>query len=201
MIGLAVWTKGPAGLLPLAVVLLDTIAAHGWAGPARLASAPGLLLLGGLLVPWWALAFAVAGGERFWIDVARNDWLLWYVPTGAWSWRVITEAVSQAFTVLLPWSLLLPVVCWWAAQAPDPGARRRLRLVLLWLGTTFVLVAFSHQQRMRYYLPLCPVTAVLIAGWGAGLTWRRRRMVFASVWVALRNERRPTTATRTALAA
>src|SRR5207302_1362181 len=46
MIGLAVWTKGPAGLLPLAVVLLDTIAAHGSAGPARLASAPGLLLVG-----------------------------------------------------------------------------------------------------------------------------------------------------------
>jgi len=183
LIGLAVWTKGPAGLLPLAVVLLDTITTHGWAGPARLASAPGLLLLGGLLVPWWALAFAVAGGERFWIDVARNDWLLWYVPTGAWSWRVITEAVSQAFTVLLPWSLLLPVVCWWAAHAPDPGARRRLRLVLLWLGTTFVLVALSHQQRMRYYLPLCPVTALLIAGWGAGLTWRRRTMVFAGVWV------------------
>ncbi len=96
---------------------------------------------------------------------------------------MITEAVSQTFTVLLPWSLLLPVVCWWAAHAPDPGARRRRRLVLLWLGTTFVLVALSHQQRMRYYLPLCPVTALLVAGWGAGLTWRRRTMVFASIWV------------------
>jgi 4-amino-4-deoxy-L-arabinose transferase-like glycosyltransferase len=183
LVGMAIWTKGPVGFLPLVVVLLDTIVTHGWAGLSRLVSTPGLLLLMGLLVPWWTLAVTVEGGERFWIDVARNDWLLWYVPTHGWSWRIATEAVSQTFTILLPWSPLLPVVCWWAAHISEPGIRRCLRLLLLWLGTMFVLVAVSHQQRLRYYLPLCPVTALLIAAWWVSLTWRRRTIAFASLWV------------------
>ncbi len=182
LVGLAVWTKGPVGLLPLLVVLIDSIATYGRSGPGRLASTPGLLLLAALLVPWWAVAVGAAGGERFWIDVARNDWLLWYVPTQGWSWRVVTEGISQTFTVLLPWSPLLPVVSWWAAHTPDPDKRRPLRLLQLWLGITFVLVAMSQQQRMRYYLPLCPVTALLMAGWYSTLRWRRRTLTFAGMW-------------------
>jgi 4-amino-4-deoxy-L-arabinose transferase-like glycosyltransferase len=182
LVGLAVWTKGPVGLLPLAVVLLDAITAYGWSGPARLGSTPGLLLLAALLAPWWALAIGAAGGERFWIDVARNDWLYWYVPTHGWSWRVVTEGISQTFTVLLPWSPLLPMAWWWAARTPDLAAGRRLRLLRLWLGVTFVLVAMSQQQRMRYYLPLCPVAALLMAGWYSTLRWRRRTLAFASLW-------------------
>lgn len=182
LVGMAVWTKGPVGLLPLVVVILDAMTTYGWSGPGRLGSMPGLLLLAALLVPWWALAVGAAGGERFWIDVARNDWLMWYVPTQGWSWRVVTEGISQAVTVLLPWSPLLPVASWWAAHTPDLAARRRLRLLQLWLGATFVLVAMSQQQRMRYYLPLCPVAALLMAGWYSTLRWRRRTLAFASVW-------------------
>src|SRR5258707_383521 len=40
LIGIAFWTKGPAGLLPLAVVAVDLGVTDGSAGPRRLASAP-----------------------------------------------------------------------------------------------------------------------------------------------------------------
>jgi 4-amino-4-deoxy-L-arabinose transferase-like glycosyltransferase len=43
-VGVAFWLKGPAGLLPLAVVIADTLATHGWHGRVRLVSLLGLAL-------------------------------------------------------------------------------------------------------------------------------------------------------------
>jgi 4-amino-4-deoxy-L-arabinose transferase-like glycosyltransferase len=181
-VGVAFWLKGPVGLLPLAVVITDTLATHGWQGPARLVSVPGLALLGLLLAPWPFLA-AAAGGARFVHTVVVNDLLLWYVQPRGWSWRLLTEPFGQAFTILLPWSLILPAALWTATRTADPDRGRRLRLLLLWLGVMFVFLAVSSQQRFRYYLPLCPPAALLIAEWYSGLQLRRPTVVLASVWI------------------
>lgn len=184
LLGLAFWTKGPVGLLPLAVVVLYSLATYGWMGPARLVSTPGLLLLVSLLAPWWVLA-TTTGRDQFWQDVVITDMLHWYFPTHGWSWRLVTEPISQAFTILLPWSLLLPVALWSAARPVDPERIRRTRLLLVWAGTVFVLTAISQQQRMRYYLPLCPPAALVIALWYSTLKRRPRTMVVASVWMVV----------------
>lgn len=181
-VGVAFWIKGPAGLLPLAVVIADTLATHGWQGPARLVSVPGLALLGLLLAPWPFLA-AAAGGARFVHTVVVNDLLLWYVPLRGWSWRMMTEPFGQAFTILLPWSLILPAALWTTTRTADPDRRRRLRLLLLWLVVMFAFLAVSAQQRFRYYLPLCPPAALLIAAWYSSLQLRRPTVVFARVWM------------------
>lgn len=184
LVGVAFWTKGPAGLLPLAVVLLYTLVTHGWSGPGRLASPPGLVLLVLFLAPWWLLG-AASGGERFLRDVLIQDWLLWYVPTAAKGWRVVTEPVGQALGILLPWSLVLPLAVWSGLRAADPERARRLRFLLVWTGVVFALVSISLQQRMRYYLPLCPPTALLIAAWFVGLKLRYRMAAFACLWVGV----------------
>jgi 4-amino-4-deoxy-L-arabinose transferase-like glycosyltransferase len=181
-VGAAFWLKGPAGLLPLAVVITDTLAAHGWQGPARLGSVPGLALLGLLLAPWPFLA-AAAGGARFVHTVVVNDLLLWYVPLRGWSWRLMTEPFGQAFTILLPWSLILPAALWTTTRTADPDRGRRLRLLLLWLVVMFAFLAVSAQQRFRYYLPLCPPVALLLAAWYSRLPLKRPAVVFASVWM------------------
>jgi hypothetical protein len=54
---------------------------------------------------------------------------------------------------------------------------------LVWLFVMFGLIAIGHQQRMRYYLPLCPPAALLIAGWYARFEARRRAVGFAAVWI------------------
>jgi hypothetical protein len=54
---------------------------------------------------------------------------------------------------------------------------------LVWLFVMFGLIAIGHQQRMRYYLPLCPPAALLIAGWYARLETRRCAVGFAAVWI------------------
>jgi 4-amino-4-deoxy-L-arabinose transferase-like glycosyltransferase len=89
----------------------------------------------------------------------------------------------QALTLLLPWSVLLPGVLWAAARPADSESARRTRFLLVWLGVVFLLVAVTREQRMRYYLPLCPPAALLIAGWYATLRSRRRAVGFACVWV------------------
>ena len=181
-VGVAFWLKGPVGLLPLAVIIADTLATHGWQGPARLVSLPGLALLGLLLAPWPFLA-AAAGGTRFVHTVVVNDPLLWYAQPRGWNWRLLTGPFGQAFTILLPWSLILPAALWTTSRRADPDRGRRLRLLLLWLVVMFAFLAVSSQQRIRYYLPLCPPVALLIAAWYSSLQLRRPSLVFACVWI------------------
>ncbi len=182
LVGVAFWAKGPPGLLALGPVILYTCATYGWSGPARLASTPGLLVLVLMLVPWWVLA-AAAGRGTFIHDVVGADMLRWYLPIQGWRWRNLTEPVGQALTVLLPWSLVLPLALRSAVRTADPDQARRLRLLLAWVGAMFALFAVSEQQRMRYYLPLCPAAALLIAAWYSSLTLRRRTAAFACAWV------------------
>lgn len=184
LVGVAFWVKGPVGLLPLVVVLLDQLTTHGWLGPRRLRSTSGLVLLVLMVVPWWVLV-GTAGRQQFVQDIVIIDWLRWYLPTQGWTWRQLTEPVLQTATILLPWSPLLLPAIWSAARAEDPARARQTRLLLVWMAAAFVLTAVSYQQRMRYYLPLCPPGALLIAVWYAGRSLHRRAAVFASGWMVV----------------
>jgi 4-amino-4-deoxy-L-arabinose transferase-like glycosyltransferase len=182
MVGVAFWTKGPAALLALAVAVGYTWATHGWAGAARrLALAPGLVLLVLVVLPWWLLD-AGAGGGEFTQRIVLDDWLLWYFPAGTWGWRAVTDPIGQALTILLPWAPLLPFAVWSALRTGRRESPSALRVPLIWAGTVFFLIAISRQQRMRYYLPLCPPAALLIAAWYSGLTIAHRRVAFAGGW-------------------
>src|SRR5947207_376561 len=93
--GVAFWTKGPAGLLPLVAALLYQLLSHRWAGVRRLASPAGLGLLIVLVVPWWLLA---AGPDR--IRLPRRETLVavvWIVTATAFAaWEI--QAVARRHT-------------------------------------------------------------------------------------------------------
>lgn len=182
-IGVAFWTKGPAALLALAVALVYSGTSHGWPGVARrLAVAPGLVLVALLVLPWW-LADAAAGQGRFTDDIVVNDWLRWYLPLGKWHWKSVTDPIGEIVTILLPWSVLVPIAAWSASRG-NGREQSASRLLLVWGSTIFVLVAIGQQQRIRYYLPLCPPAALLIAVWCSNLQVQHRRAVLASGWLA-----------------
>ena len=185
LIGLGSLAKGLAGFVPLVIVLADTIMAHGRIGLRRLASIPGWVVLAGLAVPWWVVNAKSAGHERFVSSFVRNDQLLAYFGREAWRWQTIAQPVTFAVTILLPWGVLLPFAVRRALRETDPDTVRRLRLLLVWLVTVFVLMAASGKQRERYYLPLCPAAALLIGWWSSTLAWRGRARVFAGAWIAV----------------
>ncbi len=184
LVGVAFWSKGPAGLLPLAVIIVYALAARDRETLARLVSAPGIALLALLVAAWWRLG-AAAGREAFTEGVVQGDMLRWYLPSGGGSRRLLTEPLAQAATVLLPWVALLPAAVASAVRgrARDGERWRRTLLLLGWAAVVFVAIGASREQRMRYYLPLCPPVAVLIGAWWSARPWRRRAAAFAAAWL------------------
>jgi len=169
----AFWAKGPAGFLPLAVAL-------GWAAATphagawrRLRLAPGLPVLALLVAPWWLLAFAADSAAIR--DTVVVDHLMWYLPQTL-TWKSVTAPLRNSFGILFPWVLVLPIV---AVQAVRVVRARgdggdRVRVLLVWALVTLVVVGVSRQQRLRYYLPLVPPVALLIAWWLASAVPRSR---------------------------
>jgi 4-amino-4-deoxy-L-arabinose transferase-like glycosyltransferase len=183
LVGMAFWTKGPAGLLPVAVAAAYCAITYGSAGLWRIVSAPAVSVLALSIFLWAALVVGAPNAGPFVNDVVIADLLQWYVPTGHWHWRRLAEPFLQALTILLPWSVLLPGALWAAARPSGSASARGTRVSLVWLVVMFALIAIGHQQRMRYYLPLCPPAALLIAGWYERLAARSRAVGFAAIWI------------------
>ncbi len=182
--GLAFLAKGPAGLVPLAVALVYELMEHGWRGPRRLFSAPGLVVLALLIVPWPILAFE-ARGHHFVREVLVSDMQWQYFGLRGWQWRRLIDPLNQVVAVLSPWSLLAPFAVWAAVRDSSSREGRSARLPLVWAATVFFLIASSERQRLRYYLPLCPPAALLIAVWYCRLQLRRRATMVAGGCAAL----------------
>src|SRR5712664_1031929 len=79
LVGMAFWTKGPAGLLPVAVAAAHCGITYGWAGLRRIASAPGLSVLALLVFLWGLLVMSASKPGPFVQDVLIADLLQWYV--------------------------------------------------------------------------------------------------------------------------
>jgi len=182
LVGVASLTKGPVALLGVVIVTTYELVAHGPPGLRRVASPIGLLLLGLLVVPWW-LHGAGAGRAAEMREVAVTDWFGWYLPQGGWRWQAVTDPIVQTATVLLPWAPLVPAGLWSAVRAEDLERARGARFPVIWAGVIFVFIALSHQQRMRYYLPLCPPVALVIAAWYSRLALRHKKGIGATVWL------------------
>jgi 4-amino-4-deoxy-L-arabinose transferase-like glycosyltransferase len=182
--GVACWAKGPAGLLPLAAALTCECIVYGWRGAGRLASPYGLALLAALVAPWWVLA-ARRGGAVFTRDVVVTDMLLRYFTLEGSPWRRIGQPFGQAVTALLPWSVVLPFVLWPSAADPDSKTKPASRLLLVWAATVFLLTALLERQRLRYYLPLCPPLALVVAVWISRVRSPQRTALFAALWIVI----------------
>src|SRR6266852_901375 len=86
VMGVGSLAKGAAGFVPLAIVLVDVITAHGVVGLKRLVSIPGWIVLAALAVPWWVVSAVSGGRQRFGQGVVLNDQLVAYFGRDAWGW-------------------------------------------------------------------------------------------------------------------
>ena len=151
----ALGSKGPVALLALAAAIAATLATDGRAGLRALRLPAGIGLIGLTTLPW-LLPYVLQTEKSYTRSVLVTDYLTWYFRSGGDSRLVGLGNYVGGF---LPWTLFLVPAVWWWRVAPDRGRRR----LLAW-GTVFVVaVAISGAQRSRYFLPVLPVLALLVA--------------------------------------
>ncbi len=159
-VGLAVFSKGPLGLLPLAPIAVWLLAVEGRAGLLRLWSPLGLALFAGITL-LWVVPFLMLGAGSFGETVVWTDWLDWYF--GAPRLRRLDTLLDLALG-LVPWTFAAPPVlaaAWRSRREPA------VRFALLWCLVPLVVVILSENVRRRYLLPVYPGAALLVAWWAA----------------------------------
>ena len=161
MLALGVFTKGPAGLLPLVVAAVWLWTEHGASGLRRLWSLRGTALFIALSLVW-LIPFLALGTERFVGDVLWSDWLYYYLRSP--SPRAIGSQVFELFAGFLPWTLLAPLAIIHAVRTRSEPA---VRFAVLWFAVQFILIMASTNQRIRYLLSLYPGAALLVGWWAA----------------------------------
>ena len=171
--GAAFWAKGPAGLLPLLVVVAVALHRSGrqwWRQVWLLQGVPILLLV---VLPWYVMSFVA---DRAALDRAIVfDQVAWYVPAAP-TFASVAGPLQNLVSALFPWVLVLPFVIAQALRAArGRGAERdSVIFLLIWSLVTIVVMGISRHQRMRYYVPAAMPVALLIGWWYAGAVVKRR---------------------------
>ena len=183
--GLGVLTKGPVGVLVPSLVIVAYLIWERRPSALRAAFPPRALALSVLPgIVWIALATALAPAGFFDGAVIRNLYGRFFLGTSkANPWYFFFGVFPADW---LPWTFLWPLV-WFAGRREvfAPGAadepRRAWRLLLAWVGVTFVFFSISTGKRDLYLLPCYPAAALLT---GDGAVRALRQLAALPRWAA-----------------
>lgn len=158
-VGLAVFAKGPIGLLPVLAGGIWVWWRHGRGEIRRLVSPLGLTLFAGITL-LWLVPFLLLGGQTFGTTVLWKDWLAWFI--GVPRPHRMLNLVFDALKGFLPWTLLLPLaVPWIRREWRDPA----LSFATLWSAIPLGIMTFAANPMERYALTFYPGAAVVTAWW------------------------------------
>lgn len=176
-VALAVFAKGPVGLIPLLAAGVWLWTEHGAKG-VRLLWSPAGLGLFALITLTWVGPFLALGARSWAKDTVRGDWLIWYVGPPV---RLV-EFIHSAVLWSLPWT---PVLILANTRAVRAWGGRAARFALLWFAVPFLVVMVSSHQKTRYLLPMYPGAALLVAWWATVHSPPRHGAVRALGWLVL----------------
>jgi 4-amino-4-deoxy-L-arabinose transferase-like glycosyltransferase len=180
----AVWSKGLAGFLPLAIAIAWALVSRQPGRWTALRLPWGLPLALAIVAPW-LLFGAVAEPGAFQAGVVDNQlrWFVRHLPSS----EAFTGPLENLTGVLAPWVLVLPLAVARAARRLRAGgaAREPVLFVVCWAAVAVGAVALSSEQRFRYYLPAIPPAALLIGWWAADLLASGRRPGGRVYWSAV----------------
>ena len=151
----ALATKGPAALVGLAAALAVVLVEDGWRGLRWLRLPLGLGILVVSTLPW-LLPYLLQTERSYVGGVVVGHYGEWYFREKRSS-RILELLDNLAR--FLPWALFLAPGLWWWWRDRDP----RRRPVLVWTAVVTVAVSLSGEQRARYFLPVLPPLAILVA--------------------------------------
>ncbi|HSN72396.1 MAG TPA: glycosyltransferase family 39 protein [Steroidobacteraceae bacterium] len=189
--GLAMLTKGPPGLLPLAAILAALLFDRDWRGLRSLVQPLGLALFITTGLGWYAWIVATRPDlAGYFLGYEVYDRLFTDVHDRNAEWYGGLRVYGLAFAVgLLPWSLLL-LGSMRKARVGN-GTRRgqrdpHARLLWCWVLVPLGVFLFASSRLPLYVLPLMVPLALLIARSlslrGVGLSRARTRILLA-IWV------------------
>jgi 4-amino-4-deoxy-L-arabinose transferase-like glycosyltransferase len=169
LLGLAMLSKGPLGLLLPGLVL--TL----WHGGRRewrrlLELAPLSLVAAAVYLAWFVPCARAMGAPSILHELwAQNVARFFGGARGhGQPWHYYLTAI---WADLAPWSLLLPLA---AARALRREGRNDApsRLAILWLGAFLAFLSLAVTKRQLYLLPAYPAAALLLAPWLDAITQR-----------------------------
>lgn len=179
-LGLAVYAKGPLGLLPLLVGALWLWNQRGArAITTGLWSGPGLLLFAAITLTW-VVPFLVLGGGTYAHTVLWQDWVGAYTLGGPGN--ALRRGAIDSLGFFAPWIALVPL-----ALGPVASARRTgtVAYVLLSFVVSLLAVLMSAHYRTRYLLASAPAFALLVAWWADAHGTRPTRVGRVIAWGVL----------------
>jgi 4-amino-4-deoxy-L-arabinose transferase-like glycosyltransferase len=164
-VGLGVLTKGPVGLLPVAVWAAYAAARRDGQLVARVRPIPGAIVAMVIAVPWYAMMIVEHG--RAFVDFAIGHEIVN---------RVMSErefAPMRGFLYYFkvwpgdaaPWSILFIAALGWTTRRwreLRTDDRRAIGLALTWFLGVFFIFSLSRSKVAHYVLPAYPAAALLI---------------------------------------
>jgi 4-amino-4-deoxy-L-arabinose transferase-like glycosyltransferase len=161
-VALAVLTKGPAGaVLPAIVIVCFVAVERDFAKLLAFFSWRWIFVVLLIDLGWYAAAYQKAGAD-FWNKQIVYENFQRFVGVGEFEAK--KDGLSQAVwlvTQLFPWSLVLlfSLVQWLRGRRPEPISR----LLHIWWLSIFVFFLLASGQRAVYLLPIYPAVALLAA--------------------------------------
>lgn len=199
LIGLAVMTKGPVGLvLPVGILAVyhilrsDIVRALRFYNPL-----PGLLIVAAIAVPWFALEIYITNGAYYHEFLVRENFQRFTaVVDHKYPWWYHIVAVMGGF---LPWSLFIPQALHRAVKSTFKQSHaesfanqifdgwRKLGLLnqqqaamlfcLCWFVLTVCFFSISVSKLLPYTVPAFPALAMLIGYELSASTTSRKRLL------------------------
>ncbi len=159
-LGLAILTKGPVALLPLAGVALYAVAARDAEFFRRLRPAWGVPLM---LAPAgvWMAAWSTETGSRFPLGAIMGRFAT-RMGEGLHHAHPPSHLMTTLPLALLPWVAILPAAIAETWPGPAQGRDRRAIFLYALLLADLTLFALSAEKRGVYLLPMTPLVALLV---------------------------------------
>jgi 4-amino-4-deoxy-L-arabinose transferase-like glycosyltransferase len=178
-VALAVFAKGPLGLVPFLTAAVWLWTAEGGRQVLPRLWNPGGAAWFAAITLVWVVPF-LAMGTRSWVkDSVWSDWLTWYfgVPGRSAGEFIYTVAVG-----LLPWA---PLAGFAIVQAVGHWKQPAVRFALLWFSVPLLVLMLSAHFKPRYSLSVYPGAALLIGWWADRFGTVRSTARRIAGWVGL----------------